>query len=174
MTSVYSIEEALKAIFAEKFEAIINNPKKILKIDLQNFVFKGEVNDTDILSTFSELRYLNISGTSISNIVPLMALKKLEILYADFCKISDITPLSNLINLREIDLSAPMDCIHTIEPFKNLIKLEKLYIPDHPIKTIKPLYNLDQLKILSVARTDIPEKEIKEFKELQPNCEIWY
>jgi len=75
--------------------------------------------------------------------------------------------------LIELDLSAPLDFIDSLEPLKDLKKLEKLYVPDHPITTIKPLFNSPQLKILSLARTQVPAKEIEEFKKLHSHSEVW-
>ncbi|WCN39388.1 leucine-rich repeat domain-containing protein [Aneurinibacillus uraniidurans] len=167
------IEQALLKFFGEKYESYMLNPLTVKNIDLEDTLYE-EVTDIGVLSIFSELTYLNISGTGIGNITPLKKLKKLQILYADFCKITDIEPLAELYELRELDLSAPLDSITTIEPLRDLKNLEKLYIPDHQIQTLKPILNLNKLQILSVSRTDIPIDEIKEFKLLHPNCEVWY
>jgi Leucine-rich repeat (LRR) protein len=87
--------------------------------------------------------------------------------------ITDLSPLAQLEHLKELDLSAPLDFVNSLEPLRELPNLEKLYVPDHSINTIKPIYNLERLKILSIARTEVPGYEIEEFKKLHPNCDVW-
>lgn len=173
MKLVRSIKEALTHMFDEEYQFLMNNLNEVKKLDLEEYVFLEEIKDFEIVSSFKELKYLNISGTGISDISPFKELKKLEILYADLCMITDISTLSQLKSLKELDLSAPMNYIKSLEPLVHLNNLEKLYVPDHSIKTIEPIYKLNQLKLLSIARTEVPNKEIDDFKKKHPNCEVW-
>jgi Leucine-rich repeat (LRR) protein len=173
LTVVNNLKEALTYIFNNEYEFFLNNPTKVKEINLEDYVFQNGVNDFELISVFKELQYLNISGTGVNNIAPIKSLNNLEILYADFCMITDLLPLSQLKYLKELDISSPLDFVNSLEPLKGLNNLEKLYVPDHPISTIKPIYNLDRLKILSIARTEVPGDEIEEFKKLHPSCEVW-
>ncbi|MEI5909665.1 hypothetical protein WAK64_21965 [Bacillus spongiae] len=173
MTLVRNIKDALTQIFGKDYNYYMNNPSNVKEIDLEVFVFEEEVKDLDLLSAFTNLNYLNISGTCVNDISSIIFLKNLEILYADFCKVTDISFVSHLKNLKEFDLSSPMDYINTLEPLRGLNKLEKLYVPDHPITTLEPIYNLDCLKILSIEGTEVLENEVEIFKKMQPYCEVW-
>lgn len=164
------IESYLKEYFGDKFQYYMLNPHLIKKLEFEDLI----IEDIEQITMFSDLIYLNISGTEIQNIEPIKSLKNLQVLYADFCKITDLSPLSELYQLRELDFSAPLDCFDNIEPLSNLKNLKELYIPDHPIKTIQPIYWLDNLKILSIQRTKVPLVEVREFKLLNDKCEVLY
>lgn len=164
------IKNYLKEYFGDKFQYYITNPYLVKELEFEDVILE----DIEEITMFSNLTYLNVSGSEIQNIRPLKKLRNLQILYADFCKITDLSPLSKLYELRELDLSAPLDCFDDIRALSNLKNLEKLYMPDHPIKTIKPIFELENLKILSISRTKVPAKEVKEFKALHDKCEVWY
>jgi len=103
MNVVKSVKEALTIAFGDKSAKLFSNPENVKQIILEDFVFQEDPQDFDFLSVFKELRYLNISGTMVRNIEPIKSLRNLEVLYADFCMITDISPLSNLYNLKELD-----------------------------------------------------------------------
>ena len=167
------LQEGLIKYFGKDYSNYISSPQQVKEIVLEDVIFE-EIENVDGLEIFTELTYLNISGMGVRSIEALKDLKKLQIFYADFCKISDFKPLSELHDLREIDISAPLFCIDNLEPFRNLHNLEKLYVPDHRIKSIKPIFNLKNLKLLSISRNEVPREEIEEFKLLHKECEVWY
>ncbi|WP_432664614.1 leucine-rich repeat domain-containing protein [Wukongibacter baidiensis] len=167
---MHKIESYLKGYFGDKFQYYMLNPHLVKRLEFEDML----MDDIERITMFSNLIYLNISGTEIQDIEPIKSLKNLQVLYADFCKITDLLPLSELYQLRELDFSAPLDCFDNIEPLSNLKNLKKLYIPDHLIKTIKPIYGLDKLKVLSIQRTKVPLVEVIEFKLLNDRCEVLY
>jgi internalin A len=75
-------------------------------------------------------------------------LKSLEI--SDNPKIKDISPLAELIFLKELDLS---ECrVSDLSPLKKL-KLEKLTITNNPVKDLSPLAEMTSLKKLRFGGT---------------------
>lgn len=102
-------------------------------------IYKSEVIGITKLSAFDH---------NISSIEGIQHLENLEELYLGFWKgssntITDITPLSDLYNLRELDLSNNQ--IEDISPLSELTNLYGLGLRDNQISDITPLSNLTNL-----------------------------
>ncbi|MHA1285574.1 MAG: leucine-rich repeat domain-containing protein [Promethearchaeota archaeon] len=96
------------------------------------------------------LKFLALSGQSISDISPIGYLINLEELIMNENRIlSDISPLRNLINLRVLYLLS--NNIKDISPLANLTNLEFLDLNFNPVENFKPLSNLVNLKYLYLA-----------------------
>ncbi len=84
--------------------------------------------------------------------------------------VSDITYITNLINLQSLDIS--FTYVDNIEPLLNCKTLQKLNISGTHIKNIKPLKNLPQLNSLSMWNLWLDREQINELKENLPNLKI--
>ncbi len=65
--------------------------------------------------------------------------------------VSDVTPLANLTNLKELDLRSTQ--VSDITPLSNLTKLENVYLGHTHVHDVKPLANLTNLKRLDLQGT---------------------
>ncbi len=99
------IKNYIKEYFGYKFKYYMMNSYLVKELEFEDVILE----DIEEITMFSSLTYLNVSGTEIQNIEPLKKLRNLQVLFADFCKITDLSPLSKLCELRELDLSAPLD-----------------------------------------------------------------
>ena len=96
-------------------------------------------------------RELDLSGTSISEISPLVNLTMLESLDLMDTNVSDISPLSNLIMLESLDL---MDTnVSDISPIANLTALDSLDLVGTQVSDLDPLAKLTELRSLDLSNT---------------------
>ena len=100
-------------------------------------------------------RELNLSGTSISEISPLVNLTMLESLDLMDTNVSDISPLSNLIMLESLDLMETN--VSDISPLSNLIMLESLDLMETNVSDISPIANLTALDSLDLVGTQVSD-----------------
>jgi internalin A len=85
--------------------------------------------------------------------------------------ITDISPLRNLVNLRELDLSE--NEISNLTPLENLVNLEKLNLCYNNIIDISPLENLINLKELDLVMNPASvSHQIDELRRRLPGCII--
>ncbi|EBF5152494.1 leucine-rich repeat domain-containing protein [Listeria monocytogenes] len=90
------------------------------------------------------LTYVNLgNGNQISDISPLSGLLNLRILHLGYNQISDISPLSGLLNLRELYLERNQ--ISDISPLSGLVNLRWLYLDRNQISDISSLSSLSLL-----------------------------
>ncbi len=111
----------------------LNLDEKALKIS-----FQEELNSLQFLSekTTSSLRKLDLSGSNISNLKPIITLTELEDLNLSNTKVEDLEPLTELSNLRVLDISYIQ--VKDIEPLLSLT-LEQLFWKDGDPKSISKL-----------------------------------
>jgi Leucine-rich repeat (LRR) protein len=123
--------------------------------------FDHNLQDISFLRNKKNLVKLNLSCNRIFDISPLESLTNLKHLDLSYNKgkigeyklISNISALSNLINLEYLNLSCAE--ITDISPLKNLVNLRILYIEDNKISDISPLSNLKALESLCLGGNKI-------------------
>jgi len=125
------------------------------------------------LLAFAGLRVLNISGTKISSLAGIEALRELEILYADFGLFSNLEPLTGLSRLRALDVSCNLADLADVTPLAGIVGLERLYLAHCDVVSIAPIMGSPSLRLLSLAGTAVPEAEIARFRDAHPACELW-
>jgi len=128
------------------------------------------IEDISPLSNLTNLAWIDLDQNwKISNVTPLTNLIKLKHLNIDGNYISDLSPL---VNLRELTYLNVMynESITDISVVHNLIELEELWLSNSPIENIKPIENLIKLKNLWLAKCEItditPLKNLTELKSL--------
>jgi hypothetical protein len=91
----------------------------------------------------SNVTNLYLLGNQITDISPLSKLINLKVLDLSCNKIDDLNPLSSLINLRQLYLTDNQ--ITDISPLSELLNLESLDLDDNRISNIFPLSSLTNL-----------------------------
>ena len=87
-------------------------------------------------------------------------------------KITDITPLAGLTDLKRLDLSDSP--ITDITPLAELTNLELLVLSEIPITDITPLAGLTKLRGLNLINNPIPDDQKEMLKKALPNCQIHF
>jgi hypothetical protein len=123
----------------------------------------------NLLKRCKRLLDLRISGASNSDLMPLSELNSLERLVIDRTKVSDLSPISSLVNLVELDARG---CpIPTIPPLCNLKALKKLNLRNTVISDLSSLGELEGLEELNLRNTKIsdltPLRRLRQLRWLQ-------
>ncbi len=101
------------------------------------------------LKKLTNLEYLDMANTKITNIGYLSNLKNLRVLYLQRNSISDVTPLKGLTKLEVLSLNG--NRISNISSLAALTSLTELYVRDNRITDYSALVNLKKLSILYLA-----------------------
>ncbi|MCD4663725.1 MAG: hypothetical protein K8R68_00545, partial [Bacteroidales bacterium] len=102
---------------------------------------------------FSNLINLNLSYNEITNITSLQKLKKINNLHLQKNRIKDISPIHDLIEIKELVLND--NEIIDISVLKNIKKIKKLYLANNHIKEISALSELSQLENIGFYNNEI-------------------
>ena len=150
----------------------------LTKIRYINITGNGKTKDFSFLDKLVNIEELHMRMAKIQNIGALKNFTKLYYLDADSCDISDFSPLSNLVNLKYLNLDKNNFKEDSAEAFSKLVNLEVLNINNKSInyalsiypkkiKSIEPLKNLTKLKEFHATGHDISDISIlKNMKEL--------
>ena len=150
----------------------------LTKVRYINITGNGKIKDFSFLDKLVNIEELHMRMAKIQNIGALKNFTKLYYLDADSCDISDFSPLSNLVNLKYLNLDKNNFKEDSAEAFSKLVNLEVLNINNKSInyalgiypkkiKSIEPLKNLTKLKEFHATGHDISDISIlKNMKEL--------
>lgn len=105
----------------------------------------------------------NIEGKKIDSVAPLAPLTQLEILYLKQDGLSDISPLKDLVNLEQLDVSGNHK-IADIAAVKDMKKLKSLNVSTNGISDLSPVSGLTKLENLNAAKNQI--KNLPDMSEL--------
>ena len=95
------------------------------------------------LQVFTNLTYLDLCGTRVSDVSPLSKLTNLKYLLLGGTQVSDVSPLSKLVNLRGLHLNDTQ--VSDVSPLSKLVNLEELYLCDTRVSDMSPLSTLMKL-----------------------------
>ncbi len=115
------------------------------------FLNNNKVANISFILKMVKLSLLNVSGNPITSISPLKdsSLDLLEHLAIFDCKISDITPVSTVKNLRILFINS--NKIESLIPIKALFNLESITVEDNCINDFSPIdYLKENGKLTSV------------------------
>ena len=107
------------------------------------------------LEAAKNLEILRISSNKISDLTPLANLLKLIQLYINFTEVSDLTPLANLTRLEDLYISSTE--ISDLTPLANLTRLEDLRASNNKISDLTPLANLTRLENLNISFNEVSD-----------------
>jgi Leucine-rich repeat (LRR) protein len=143
-------EVALQTYFNETSQAVT---KEFIKGFLINETFQLAENQN--IASLTNLTFLYLSDTHISDVTVLASLTNLTSLYLSDTHISDVTPLASLTNLTFLYLSNTQ--ISDVTPLASLTNLTSLYLSDTQISDVTPLASLTNLTSLNLRNTQISD-----------------
>lgn len=115
---------------------------------------------------------LDLSGSMINTLGPVLKFRKISYLNFDNTPIQDLSPLSEIRTLTSI--SGKNSSVATLQPLSNLTGLVSLNFENAPVQSILPIKNLPNLTFLNVDRSRIQEEEIPVFLESNPEINVIY
>ncbi|MDE0425579.1 MAG: leucine-rich repeat domain-containing protein [Candidatus Poribacteria bacterium] len=121
------------------------------ELDLSNY----SISDLSPLVRLTNLRSLSVVNSAISDAYPFVGLIDLEALHLGHNQISDLSPLVNLQNLKVLHLNHNQ--ISNLFPLAALRNLEKLYLNHNRVSDLSPLANLQNLTQLSLGYNQIQD-----------------
>jgi hypothetical protein len=119
-------------------------------------IHQEHLDSIDFLRSLSNLEVLSVTSTLVEDLTPLVNLKKLTRLILACPAVTDISPLTQLtelINLNLIFCQSLKDLI----PLQRLPKLRTLYFEYTPVEDLIPLSNLCDLQELSIRATSVSD-----------------
>lgn len=143
----------------------------LTKIRYINITGNGKVQDFSFLDKLVNVEELHIRMVKVKSIDALKNYKKLYFLDADSCEISDFSPLSDLTDLKYLNLDKNNFKPDSAKYFSKLVNLEVLninnkaanyitgFVPEK-ITSIEPLKNLTKLKEFHATGHDISDISI--------------
>ena len=130
----------------------------------------SSIDDLSPISHMTNMKYLDIRGSLVKDILPIKNFNSLESLNYQENYDEKVNDLSGFTKLKYLNLRyGNLTNITFVENFKDL---ETLSVGYTNLKSIKPLLNLEKLTSVKMPKTDVPESEVLELKEANPNCEI--
>lgn len=151
------------------------------------------VHDLSALSEFVRLSELHFSATRITRIPDNEALQQLKSLHATNSPLQEIGAIALIRSLEDLDISnTPIDDLRGLE---NMERLRSFSCAGTQIKRLDPLQSLHQLEVLDCSNTNVKKldpvtylslrtlrcyntrvnsREIDQFRENNPECEIVY
>ena len=132
------------------FVVIDLNDRGITNAELADMVTSGQIP--------ANVTHLYLDSNKINDISPISELTNLRMLYLNWNPFDgDITPLSKLTNLTELSISGSQTPIRDLSPISGLTNLEVLNVSNHSISSIAPLRGMINLRYLWIAGNQISD-----------------
>ncbi|MGY8749496.1 MAG: leucine-rich repeat domain-containing protein [Pirellulales bacterium] len=110
-------------------------------------------------------------GRPVSDLKPLVGLKKLEVLVLYITDVSDLSPLAGLKNLEKLCItSTPVSDLSSLEKLKNL---ETLKLNDTAVKDLTQFAVLKNLKTLVLRPMQLNQEQVQKIETALPDCDIY-
>jgi Leucine-rich repeat (LRR) protein len=171
------VSEAWKGILkagvpdtGEKRELLHNILNKT-EIDITN---NAQIKEVEALKVMTNLKILKMASSGVSNLAPLRELKDLREIDFSGTFVTDIEPLSGLTKLTSI--KGNNSKVGTIAPLANLVELKSLEMDGTQIREIKPLSTLANLDMIYMDKTLVNDAEVASFyaSTKSPECLVIY
>ncbi|TKJ36730.1 MAG: hypothetical protein CEE38_10520 [Planctomycetes bacterium B3_Pla] len=137
------------------------SPDELTDDDYKNIRFLNisgtGVSDLNLLVKLTGLTQFDLSDTSVSDLLPLEALKSLQMLKLSNTQIKDIEPLKNLKKLERLNVSGT--AVENIHPLADLESLTLLGLADTRVSDLQPIRNLKKLNWLDIRNTQVIDLE---------------
>jgi Leucine-rich repeat (LRR) protein len=171
-------EELHEIIFLKKL-SITDNPdlwdltplEQFVRLE-ELFIEKTAVADLSPISRLYTLKNLTCSQSPVKSLEPISQLIDLEYLDCSETPVEDLKPLRNLIDLSVLDVSGTQ--VDNLKHLSALINLTSLECHNTDVKRLKFLKGLHNLERLACYNTRISQKEVDEFKDWHPSCDVVY
>lgn len=115
---------------------------------------------------------LDLSGSDIKTLGPVLKFRKINHLNFDNTGVQDLTPLADIKTLNSI--SGKNTQIKTLEPLSNLSDLQYLNFENTDVNSLVAIHSLDKLEYLNLDGTAIEEQEIPDVLEKKPDLHLIY
>ena len=148
---------SLSAIWRKVFTSHLPAPQEMTK---------------EYLAQLLQIDSLNLSKQLLSDYTPLKRLYSLRYLDVSNSYFKDATVLQNALHLRKFNASATQ--LENLTPLNANNELRQLHLDDAPVKDITPLYTHKELTILYMDGVEVPEKQIQDFRDLNPKTLVIY
>ncbi len=127
--------------------------------------------DLRIFSPFRHISTLSIKKSQITDVTPLSEIDNLKHLDLQDNRIQDVSPLSALTDLTYLNLSE--NFITDVSDLAGMIRLQWLLLSRNKISDLKNLMNLPSLGSVSLSLNPLNPEKVNEFKKMMPStCEI--
>lgn len=137
----------------DKLNAVVEVPDPNLRQAIREALFLPD-GEPLIQSQMLRLTHLQVESSELNNLTGLEHATNLESMsLGGTGMVSDLIPISNLIELRSLNLADNQ--IQDIRPLSNLINLKVLNLWNNQIQDITPLANLTRLIYLNSASNDV-------------------
>ncbi|MEX2593262.1 MAG: leucine-rich repeat domain-containing protein [Anditalea sp.] len=135
-------------------------------------VHNAPLSDLSPVSQLELLQNLRISQAPIKELEPLSSLKELKTLNIANTGIDDLRPLADLSGLRSLDASGTN--IKRLKGLEELYELRELDIASTNVRSLRPIRDLVNLEKLLCFNTRVNNRQINNFRQSNPECEIRY
>ncbi|EOZ93645.1 Internalin A (LPXTG motif) [Indibacter alkaliphilus LW1] len=115
---------------------------------------------------------LDISGSAIMTLGPVLKFRKINHLNFDDTEIQDLAPLTDIRTL--VSISGKNTKVKNLQPLANLSELVYLDFSKAEVATLTDLFGLKKLEYLNVDTAPIEENEVPEILELMPDLHLIY
>lgn len=115
---------------------------------------------------------LDLSGSSIKTLGPVLKFRKINYLRFDDTEVQDLSPLADMKTL--LSISGKHTRVKTLEPLSNLTELQYLNFENTEVSSLASLRSLDKLEYLNLDATAIEENEIPDVLERKPDLRLIY
>ena len=133
------------------------------------------IQDLEPLLMFPCLEKLDLSHTKVSNLTPLYMLSNLQELHFTCNRELDLMTLSKLLQLKVLDISYPLaKASGSLDVLENLPHLQELYCNACDLSSVIPFMGMGQLKTLSLSFNPIPPAELHAMQEIFRDCQILF
>ncbi|MGF1635996.1 MAG: leucine-rich repeat domain-containing protein [Cyclobacteriaceae bacterium] len=142
--------------------------KRAAKRDSLNISGMAAVHELSALTEIEGLKKLNISHTSVNDLLPLRGLTNLEELYCAATPIEDLNALRYSKGIKVLDLS--FTSISDLSPLENFDKLERIYLHNTVVDDLEPLSYVSTLRELYLFNSNVSDltfaSELKELRRI--------
>ncbi len=191
-----SLPTEWKTLLEDRFSMRLPNEMQLHQmVRVADFSIKKNTKIVNIepLKEFRNVQYLSISETNISDIQVLYYLNQLKSLDLSRNPILDFSIISNLYYLEELNLSSLR--LKDISFLAKNTRLKSLNISNTQVKNLKPIANHKTIEMLDISNTSVNNlnalkklplkklicfnsklkpKQIQNFKQQHPNCEVLF
>lgn len=136
------------------------------------FVDDNEIRDISALAGLTRLAHLGISHNDIERIDALAGLRDLIELYLGYNgKITDFTPISNLVNMRYLSMDGlGLEDIGMLEPLTRMVELN---LSDNRLRNLDALRNMSELRELRASNNQLVDISALSDKNLLYHLELY-
>ena len=128
-----------------RFKMSIKELTQIQKSELwaiagANFRFGGRIKNLKFLSSFTDLMFLDLNHTNVTDLTPIAGLIDLVFLDLHHTNVTDLTPIAGLTKLEQLHLRHTN--VTDLTPIAGLTKLKWLHLNDTNVTDLTPIAGL--------------------------------